>query len=68
MVGAVTPVASEVISLLLVTILHRVVFLFLVILYAMSVSSKHLLIASLSWVEVNVLNQYPGMPSWPGVF
>ena len=48
----------------------RVGFFFLVIHSGMSVSWKHpfILIASLSWMEVNFLNQNPCMPSRPGVF
>ena len=36
----------------------------------MSVSCKHLFIsiANLSWTELNILNQYPCMLSWRGVF
>ena len=44
-------------------------FLF-VISSGMSVSFKYLLIliANLSWIEVKILNHYPCIPSWPGVF
>ena len=44
---------------------------FLLIIYlGIFASPKHLLSsrASLSWMDVNFLNQNPCMPSWPGVF
>ena len=64
---------NHILCLFVVNLFHSYIFsscfgLSFVIHSSMSVSSKHLFIpkATLSWMEVNFLNQYPCTPLWSG--